>query len=103
MTISIDQDLKDVLNKLDQRFDKVDQKLEALAKDVTDLKVGQVRLEEKLSGEIKALDIKVDGIDKRLEKVETSQKNQIWALISILSTVVLAAVIRFVLSGLPQI
>jgi hypothetical protein len=48
MSITVDQDLKDILVKLDQRFDKIDQKLDNLQKDVTDLKIGQARLEKKL-------------------------------------------------------
>jgi archaellum component FlaC len=84
MTVSIDQDLKDILNKidqkfekLDQRFDKIDQKFENLQKDIIDLKIGQVNiqgdiktLEEKLSGQIQKVDTKCDGLDKRLSDRE---------------------------------
>lgn len=76
--IQIESDLKDILNKFDQKldklsddfsqkFDKLDGKLDKLSDDLTDLKVGQAKLEgkievvdEKLSGQINALDTKVD-------------------------------------------
>lgn len=91
MTVSIDQDLKEILSKIKQD-------LKTIQKDVTDIKVELGALKSN----IQALDTKVDGIDKRLEKVEASQKNQIWALIGILGTVVLATVFRFLLSSLPN-
>ena len=79
----VETDLKEILTEINQ-------KLGTLQKDVTDLKIGQARLEEK-----------VDSIDKRVEKVETSQKNQIWALIGILGTALVGTIIRFVITALP--
>ncbi len=84
MTVTIDQDLKEILALIERKLDN-------LQKDVTDIKISVARLDER-----------TENIDKRLDKVETSQKNQIWALIGILGTGVIAAVIRFVLSELPQ-
>jgi K+/H+ antiporter YhaU regulatory subunit KhtT len=70
MSVMIEQDLKEYLDqkfsnferrfeekfdKIDERLDKIDQKLERIEKDVTDLKIGQARLEEK-----------IEGLDKRL-------------------------------------
>ena len=60
MSITIDSELKDVLGEINRKLDGV-------AKDVTDLKVSVVRLEE---GQ-KSLSDKVASIDKRLEKVES--------------------------------
>ncbi len=56
MSTTIEVDLKDILAKLDQKLDKLDQKLDAVGRDVTDLKVGQARLEEKLSSVEKRMD-----------------------------------------------
>jgi archaellum component FlaC len=56
--IQIESDLKDILNKFDQKLDK-------LSSDLTDLKVGQAKVE----GKIEALDTKVDQLDKRISKV----------------------------------
>jgi SMC interacting uncharacterized protein involved in chromosome segregation len=88
LIIGLDKKLDRTQFDLEKKIDSIDKKIEVLG--------------EKISGEIKALDIKVDSIDRRLDKVEISQKNQIWALIGILGTVVLATVIRFVLSALPN-
>ena len=54
-----------------------------------------------VKGDIKALDGKVSGLDKRLEKVEGSQNRQIWALIGILFAAISWIVIRFVVMDLP--
>lgn len=53
MSVTIDQDLKDVLGQMNR-------KLDSIQSDVTDLKVSVARLDEK-----------VDSIDKRLSKVES--------------------------------
>ena len=37
---------------------------------ITDLKVNQVRMEERLSGQMATLDEKVSGLDKRLDIIE---------------------------------
>lgn len=37
---------------------------------IVDLKLNQVRMEERLSGQISGLDEKISGIDKRLDIVE---------------------------------
>ena len=106
MSIQIESDLKDILERIEKRFDKVDEKF------------------EKLDNKIDQLDNKIESIDKRLIKVETkldegitprldalseqvkdiksSQIAQIWTLIGILFTAVtgfLIAVGKFVLSG----
>ncbi|MEA5511262.1 hypothetical protein VB715_15930 [Crocosphaera sp. UHCC 0190] len=62
--------LEEVLKELKQEIKDVNTKLNTIQKDVTDLKIGQVRLEEKLTGDIKALDTEVKGINKRLDSQE---------------------------------
>ena len=113
MSIQIESDLKEILERIEKRFDKVDEKFEKLD--------GRF---EKLDNKIDQLDDKIEDIDKRLIKVETkldegitprldtlseqvkeirnSQQAQIWTLIGILFTAVtgfLIAVGKFVLSG----
>ncbi len=56
MSVMIEQDLKEILTKIDQ-------KLERIENDVTDLKIGQTRIE----GELKRIEEKIDGLDKRIE------------------------------------
>ncbi len=64
MATTIENDLKDVLARLDQRFDRLEQRLDKIDSDITDLKINQVRMEEKLSGQINVLDEKVTGFGK---------------------------------------
>jgi hypothetical protein len=48
MSIQIESDLKEILNKIDQKIDKLDEKftlkLDKLSQDVSDLKVGQAEI-----------------------------------------------------------
>ncbi|MEB3310308.1 MAG: hypothetical protein VKJ02_08745 [Snowella sp.] len=92
MTTTIETDLKDVLARLDQRFDRLEQRLDKIDSDITDLKINQVRMEEKLSGQINALDErlsgqisvldeKVTGFGKRLENQEFTNRGIFIALI----------------------
>jgi chaperonin cofactor prefoldin len=67
--VIVETDLKDVLAKIDSRLERIEINLEALP-----------RIEEKL-----------DGLDKRVDKLETSQNRQIWVLI----VAVIGAIIKF--------
>ncbi|TRU39842.1 MAG: shikimate dehydrogenase, partial [Microcystis aeruginosa Ma_MB_S_20031200_S102] len=54
--------LESVLKEIKDSIKEVNQKIDSLQEDVNDLKVGQAKLTEK-----------VEGMDKRLEKVENEQ------------------------------
>ena len=58
MSVTIETDLKEILDKLDQKidrqFDKLEQKVDRMQEDITSLQLGQVKIE----GDIKALDNK---------------------------------------------
>lgn len=56
MTVTIEQDLKEILTKIDQQLDK-------LQKDIVDLKVGQTEIKR----EIKTLSEKINGLDERVK------------------------------------
>ncbi|MGK7875177.1 MAG: hypothetical protein AB4426_18355 [Xenococcaceae cyanobacterium] len=62
-SVTIEVDLKEAL-------DQINQKLDNLQKDVTDLRVGQARLEEK-----------VDGLSKRVESQEFVSRGVLIGLI----------------------
>jgi predicted nucleic acid-binding Zn-ribbon protein len=99
MSVTIEQDLKEYLDqkfsnfeerfdKIDQRFDKIDQRLEKMQGDITDLKIGQTRLEGEikrvegeLKGEIKRIEEKVDGVSKRIEFQEFINRGVLIGLI----------------------
>ncbi len=77
VTYDLEYILKKIDEKLDkmeesstQRFEKLESKLDGIQKDVTDLKVGQAKLEEK-----------VDGLGKRLDYQEFINRGVIIGLI----------------------
>ena len=77
----IETDLREVLAQINQKLDGIN----------------DIRVElAEIKGDIKSL-------DKRLEQVEGSQNRQIWALIGIHFTAVVATAIRFVFVSLPNI
>ena len=80
------QNLAEFRKETNQRFDKINERL-------TNLEIGEARLEEELKGEIKILSVKVDNVDKQLEDVKTSQKAQSWTLIGILATAVMGILV----------
>lgn len=88
--IQVTRDLSQVLDRIDQRLDKIEQKIDSVQKDVTDLKIGQARLETELT-----------GVKEDIKDIKGSQKAQIWTLIGVLSTAVVGTVIRFVITALP--
>jgi len=48
---------------------------------IIDLKINQVRMEERLSGQINLLDEKVSGLDKRIENQEFTSRGILIGLI----------------------
>jgi len=81
MSVTIELDLKDVLAKIDQRLDKIDQKLDNFGQDITELKVGFARIEEKIDGLETRLDEKIDGLGKRLDNQEFLSRGVLIGLI----------------------
>ncbi len=68
--VRISYSLETVLSRLEQKIDKQSEQITKIGERLTNLEVGQARLEEKLTGDIKALDIEVKGINKRLDSQE---------------------------------
>ena len=89
---SFDQKLDNLEKSFDQKLDNLEkgfeQKLETLQKNVTDVKIGLATLTEK-----------VDSMDNRLIKVEGTQSNQIWTLITLLSGSLIAVGFRAFFMG----
>ncbi|TRT79451.1 MAG: hypothetical protein EWV82_16110 [Microcystis aeruginosa Ma_AC_P_19900807_S299] len=75
--LTIETDLGKILDQINQNLKETNQKLDALQKDVTEIKFNT------LQGDLK--------------EIKGSQKAQIWALITILATAVIGTVIRFVI------
>jgi SMC interacting uncharacterized protein involved in chromosome segregation len=102
---TIETDLGKILERIEQNLAEfrreTNQRFEQLNKDVTDIKVGQAKLEAEVKGDIKALQGEVSIIKEDIRDIKGSQKAQIWSLIGILGTVALGAVVRFVIAAMP--
>ena len=89
---SVDRKLDTLQQDVDQKLDNLekdfDQKLETLQKNVTDVKIGLATLTEKAA-----------SMDNRLIKVEGTQSNQIWTLITLLSGSLIAVGFRAFFMG----
>ena len=93
---NLEKSFEQKLDNLEKRFDQkletlqknVEQKLDNLQKNVTDVKIGLATLTEK-----------ADSIDNRLIKVEGTQSNQIWTLITLLSGSLIAVGFRAFFMG----
>lgn len=71
MSVTIESDLKDILNKIDAKLDILSRDVaEIRQKDLVELKVGQARLEEK-----------VDGLSKRMDNQEFISRGVLIGLI----------------------
>ena len=66
----IQTDCAEVLKKLDGRFDKLDNRLDKIDERLNKLEVGQAEIK----GDIKALDTKVEQLDKRVGNQEFTSR-----------------------------
>jgi predicted nuclease with TOPRIM domain len=73
----MDRQFAEVNQKMDRQFAEVNQKLETIDNRLNKLEVGQAEL----SGEIKTLEEKVIGIDKRLDNQEFINRGVLVAVI----------------------
>ncbi|MFM8306835.1 MAG: hypothetical protein ACKN87_07205, partial [Microcystis aeruginosa] len=99
---------------IETRFTAIETRFTAIENSIIEIKadIGEIKADIKeIKQDVKSLEIgqaklaeRVEGMDNRLKIVEGSQKNQIWALITILggslitaSVGLLIAILRFVL------
>ena len=98
----IETDLREVLAEMNKKLDTLsadmNRKLETISKDVNQVQIRLATVETKVDN----LEKRLDKMEQQIEKVEGNQSKQIWALIGILFTAVVATSIRFVLTALPQ-
>ena len=83
MSITSDTQIIDILNELKasqkELASKLENKFDGLQKDITDLKVAMAKLESTVSD---------------VQELKSTQKSQVWALISLLGVAVVGTVIR---------
>ena len=70
----VETDLKEILGSIQKD-------LKDIREDLTDLKINQARMEERLSGQISLVDEKVSGLGKRLEFQEFINRSILAGLI----------------------
>ncbi|WP_430012909.1 hypothetical protein ACQY1Y_13080 [Microcystis ichthyoblabe FBCC-A1114] len=99
--LTIETDLGKILDQINQNLKETNQKLDALQKDVTDMKIVQVRFKAEVKGDLKALQGEFNTLQGDLKEIKGSQKAKIWALITILATAVIGTIIRFVITVPP--
>ncbi len=95
--ISIETDLKEIIQELKQGQNRIIDKIEAIDKKVEAIDKRLIKVETKLDSELPAL-------QKSIDEIKGSQQAQIWILIGILVTAVagfLVAVGRFIFIGNP--
>lgn len=95
VTYSLEAVLKEIKDSIKEVSQKVDTLSQSVTERLTKLEIGQTEIK----GDIKALTEKVEGVDKRLEKVEGTQKNQIWTLIILLGSAIVTAGWKVFFSG----
>jgi tetrahydromethanopterin S-methyltransferase subunit G len=105
----IETDLREVLAEMNKKLDTIsadmNRKLEAISKDVNQVQIRLATVETKVDNiekRLDSMDKRFDKMELQIEKVENNQGKQVWALIGILFTAVVATSIRFVLMALPQ-
>ncbi|MEB3310251.1 MAG: hypothetical protein VKJ02_08460 [Snowella sp.] len=84
MATTIETDLKEVLGKLDQRFDRLEQKLDRMDADLTTLKVDMATVKADLT-----------TVKDDIKDIRGNQRSQIWALIITVIGATVAAIVRF--------
>jgi chromosome segregation ATPase len=63
MSVQIESDLKEILNRFEQRFDKLDLKLDKLSDNVTDINLRLTKVETKL-----------DAATEDIKEIKSTQK-----------------------------
>jgi hypothetical protein len=81
MNLTIEQDLKEVFGQINQKLDRLDAKIDGVAKEVTDIKIELATTKAELKGDIKALDEKITGLGKQVDSVDFVNRGVFVALI----------------------
>ena len=92
--ITVTYTLEEILSRIEGKIDKLDQKLS----DRMDKLEGRIdKLDEKvdkLTVEVGNCTTNLTNLDKRVEKIEGTQKNQVWTLITLLGGSLIAVGFR---------
>jgi uncharacterized phage infection (PIP) family protein YhgE len=85
----IETDLANILNKLDQKLDKLDEKFEKKL-DKLDTKLDKVSSDvSEIKTEVGILKANQENMKEQINKIDGSQKAQIWSLITLVTGAVI--------------
>lgn len=88
--ITVTYSLEEVLSRIERKIDKLDERIDKLDEriDKLDDKI------DKLTVEVATCITNLTNLDKRVEKIEGTQKNQVWTLITLLGGSLIAVGFR---------
>ncbi|MDV3000846.1 MAG: hypothetical protein N5P05_002452 [Chroococcopsis gigantea SAG 12.99] len=78
--ITVSYDIKELFTNLENKIDKLESKIDKIDQKVTALEIGQAEIR----GDIKALDEKVSGIEKRVGNQEFLNRTTVGGLILVI-------------------
>ena len=80
----IQTDIVEVLGQINQKLDRIDDRLTKIEVGQAEIKGDLKAIDEKLSGQIKALDTKVEQLDKRVGNQEFTNRGVLIGLIVVI-------------------
>ncbi len=80
MAIQVESDLKDILLKLDNKLDHLQSDMTEVKISVAELKKDNQRLEEKINSTAKSLEDKIEATDKKIDTTSKGLEDKIDAL-----------------------
>lgn len=80
----IQTDIAEVLGQINQKLDRIDDRLGKLEVGQAEIKGDLKAVDERLSGQIRALDTKVDQLDKRVGNQEFTNRGVLVGLILVI-------------------
>ena len=80
----IQTDIAEVLGQINQKLDRIDDRLTKIEVGQAEIKGDLKAIDEKLSGQIKALDTKVEQLDKRVGNQEFTNRGVLIGLIVVI-------------------
>lgn len=96
MSVQIESDLKEILTRFEQRFDKLDQKLDKLSENATDINLRLTKVETKLDAAIE--DIREIKSTQKTLSTDVSDlkgaKSLIMPIVVAVTTSILTLIIR---------
>ena len=81
--ITVTYSLEEVLSRIERKIDKLDERIDKL-----DDKI------DKLTVEVATCITSINNLEKRVQKIEGTQKNQVWTLITLLGGSLIAVGFR---------